>query len=286
MEAILFALVAHVGWGTGDIFAAITSRKIGGYSTTFWSYTLRIPLLALYIPFDMDNVRAITPYNFLMSALLSVVLLLGTAFFFEAFRGGNPSLVGTIGSAFTVPTVILSVLFFNERLDFYQTVAIVVIVVGLVITSLDFASLRQKQTVLDRSVALALLAMLLWGIYFAFIRIPIEEIGWFLPGYIGFFFAPLVLILMRWRGVSLQWPTENGALLPFMALLLLGTAANFGYNLGISAGYTSIVAPIAGAYPVFFVFLSSLIFQEPLQKQQVCGIVISLAGIVALSFLS
>lgn len=286
MEAILFALVAHIGWGAGDIFGAISSRKIGGYSTTFWSYIIRIPLLAFYLPFDMEHVRAMSVYNVSVAAVLSIVIVMGSAFFFEAFISGNPSVVGTIGSAFTVPTVILSVIFFNERLDFYQTVAISVIVVGLLFTTFDFRSLRQGSTLLDRGAVLALLAMLLWGIYFAFVRIPVEEIGWFLPGYIVFFFSPIILLMMKIRRIALQRPTANQALPSFLALLVLSTAANFAYNLGISSGFTSIVAPIAGAYPILFVFLSALVFKEPLQRTQLLGIVISLAGMVVLAFIS
>ena len=286
MEAILFALVAHVGWGTSDIFGAIVSRKIGGYSLTFWSYIIRIPILGLYLPFDLVNIGALTPRNFLISGLLAVVLLFGTACFFEAFRGANASLVGTIGAAFVVPTVILSVLFFGERLGLAQVLTISVIVVGLVVTSLDFSTLRQRGVIMERGVGLALLAMLAWGIYFAFIRLPVEEIGWFLPAYIGFLFSPIVLVMMRVQKVSLESPLSKGALPAFIAAVILGTAANFGYNLGISSGYTSIVAPIAGAYPILFVCLSALVFKERLQRQQLWGIVISLFGIVALSLLS
>jgi hypothetical protein len=32
MEAIFFALAAHIGWGTSDVLGAVVSRKIGGYS--------------------------------------------------------------------------------------------------------------------------------------------------------------------------------------------------------------------------------------------------------------
>src|SRR6516162_7181657 len=99
MQAILFALVAHIGWGAGDIFGAISSRKIGGYSMTFWSYLLRIPLLAFFIPFDLEHVRALTLNNILLCGVLSIVALVGTSFFFEAFQGSNPSLIGTIGAA-------------------------------------------------------------------------------------------------------------------------------------------------------------------------------------------
>lgn len=286
MEAILFALVAHVGWGTGDIFGAMASRKMGGYSITFWAYIIRVPLLALYIPFDMENVRAITPGNFLLSGLLAIIMLIGGALFFEAFQGTNVSLVGTIGSSFIVPTVILSVIFFQESLNFYQVLAIIVIVVGIVVTSLDFASLRQQGRVMDRGVVLALISALCMGLYFAFIRVPIEEIGWFLPTYISFLFAPCLLLVMKFQRITLRSPMTGGALLPFLGMVLLVTAANFGYNLGISSGYTSIVAPIAGAYPVLFVTLSALVFKESLKRQQLWGIVLSLVGIVSLSFLS
>jgi drug/metabolite transporter (DMT)-like permease len=181
--------------------------------------------------------------------------------------------------------VLLSVIFFGERLDWLQTLTIGVIVVGLVITSLDFGTVRQG-VIMQPGVVLALLAMLFWGIYFAFIRMPVEEIGWFLPAYIGFFFAPVVLVMMRVQRVTLQSPLSKGALGAFVAMVVLGTAANFGYNLGISSGYTSIVAPIAGSYPILFVCLSAWVFKERLQRQQFWGIAISLAGIVTLSLVS
>ena len=31
MTAIFFALISYLGWGIGDIFGTIASRKIGGY---------------------------------------------------------------------------------------------------------------------------------------------------------------------------------------------------------------------------------------------------------------
>jgi drug/metabolite transporter (DMT)-like permease len=160
-----------------------------------------------------------------------------------------------------------------------------VIVIGLVITSLDVETLRQGVG-LDRSVAMALLAMICWGIYFAFIRIPVERIGWFLPTYISFFFAPFVLLLMRMQRIPLQSPLADGAGGAFVGMQVLVTAANFAYNVGLISGYTSIVAPIAGAYPILFVFISALTFKEPLKAQQLWGIVISLAGILALSLWS
>ena len=84
------------------------------------------------------------------------------------------------------------------------------------ITSLDFESLQQGRRILDRSVALALCAMLIWGVYYAFIRIPVEEIGWFLPSYIGYLFSPLVLVMMRFQKVGLQSPPQRTRYSPLL----------------------------------------------------------------------
>lgn len=286
MDAILFALLAHIGWGVGDLFGAIVSRKIGGYSATFWSYIVRIPLLALYIPFILDDVAHLNVTNVLITGLLSLIVIAGNVLHAEAFLSSNASLVGTIGAAFVVPTVILSVIFFDETLTGSQVAAVIVIVVGLVLTTLDFNSLAKKQFVLDRGIVLSFISMLLWGVYFAFVRIPIQEIGWFLPFYFVFLFAPVILLIMKWQKVALRHPNENQALPALIGFMVCSTVANFAYNLGIVSGYTSIVAPIAGSYPVLFVILSFIFFKERVQRQQLLGIVVSLVGIVALSFMS
>ena len=52
--------------------------------------------------------------------------------------------------AFVVPTVLLSVIFFDESLDVYQAIAIVVIVLGIVITTL---TLRAWRKAAQRSIA-------------------------------------------------------------------------------------------------------------------------------------
>jgi uncharacterized membrane protein len=51
-------------------------------------------------------------------------------------------------------------------------------------------------------------------------------------------------------------------------------------------GAAAIVAPIAGAYPTLFVFLSRFVFKDRLTKQQGFGIVVTLVGIVLLAFFS
>ena len=67
---------------------------------------------------------------------------------------------------------------------------------------------------------------------------------------------------------------------------LTGSMGNFAYNLGLSHGYATIIAPIAGSYPTLFVILSYLVFKQKLTRQQLLGVIVSLIGIVALSIFS
>ena len=52
------------------------------------------------------------------------------------------------------------------------------------------------------------------------------------------------------------------------------------FNLGLTLGYSSLIAPVAGSSPVLFVVLSRFVFKEPLTGQQKTGIIFALAGIV------
>ena len=67
---------------------------------------------------------------------------------------------------------------------------------------------------------------------------------------------------------------------------MLVRVAEFSYNLGISKGLVTIVAPIAGANPTLFVVLAFLFLKDPITKQQIIGIITTLIGIALLSFLS
>lgn len=81
-------------------------------------------------------------------------------------------------------------------------------------------------------------------------------------------------------------PNYRNAFWPIIISTLLLRFGDFAYNIGISRGLTAIVVPIAGAYPTLFAVLGFLVFKDPIKRQQILGIVITLIGIVTLSMLS
>lgn len=283
---LLFALISYFGWGSGDIFGTIAARKLGAYSASLYSYILRIGIFGLYIPFALADLSNLTRDTFLLNIGLGVLLLIGFVAFNEALRIANPSLVLSIAASFAALVVVLSVIFLKETLNSPQMVAILVIFAGILLSTLDFKGLRSGSFKLNRGVFLAFVAMVTWGIYFTFIKIPVQQIGWFWPNYISFTLFPLIFLYTKVRKIKLVPPTDKRGMLAVLAAVLLTGAAEFSFNFAISKGLTSVVAPIAGSNPTLFVILAFFVFKDPISRQQIAGIFSTLIGIVLLSFFS
>jgi len=88
------------------------------------------------------------------------------------------------------------------------------------------------------------------------------------------------------KGLRIEKPTENKALIPLVVSTILVRVAELSYNFAISKGLVAVVAPIAGANITLFVLLAFLIFKDPITKQQIIGIITTLTGIVLLSIFS
>src|SRR3989344_2128598 len=217
--AVFFALIALVGWGAGDIFVTLLSRKIGSRKALFLWLLGSFVLASLYVPFA----KPISDYPmFIFIFILHLFGLAGTVLYFKALEIGNASLVGTIAGAFPIITVPLSV----------------------------------------------------------------AKIGWFWSMYPGYLLFVLLALFGFVKKISIGELKNRDNLKLIIPMCLLTLAANFGYNLGITYGYTSLVAPIAGSSPVLFVILSRFVFREKLSGQQKAGIGLALAGIVLIGISS
>jgi len=286
MEAIFFALIAFVGWGVGDLLVAITARKIDPYSASFWSMFLTILLFSPYALFTIGDLSKLTIPLILLNLFLGSLLIGGILAYREALRIGNPAIVGTIGAAFTAVTTILAIIFLREYLTNLQLGIVVLIFLGIFLSIFDLKEVIKRKVKFDRGIILALISMLTWGIYFAFVKIPVREIGWFWPFYFSFMLFPILYIVMRIHSIPLSSPTINNAFVPLVVSTFMVRVAEFSFSLGISRSFTSIVAPIAGAAPTLFVVLAFLVFKDPITRQQIAGIITTLFGIVLLSIFS
>lgn len=284
--AILFALVALVGWGAGDVFITLSSRKIGNGLTTFWWLVFNLLLSLLYLPFapPINNWGMV-----IVAVAMGLVSVISVLLYTRALEIGNASLVGTISGAFAIITVPLSMILFGERLVPVQLMGIILILVGLVMATLKMEAIREIKTgkvFSDPGAGLALIVMIIWGVYWTLIRIPVETLGWFwagIPTYLYFFLLPLIGVVKK---NPIKVLHRQSTLISLIAATLFTISANYAFNIGITYGYSSLVAPVAGAAPVLFVILSRFVFRDRLSRQQKIGIITALAGIILIAISS
>ncbi|OGG20434.1 hypothetical protein A3D03_01705 [Candidatus Gottesmanbacteria bacterium RIFCSPHIGHO2_02_FULL_40_13] len=281
--AIIFALIALIGWGVGDICVTIASRKLGFLVTYFWAFVFGLIVIVFMMPF-MGGIS--DGRMFFFAILLNLIHTAGNLSFFRGLEVGNASIVGTITGTFSIVSVILSLIFFKESVSWLQAIGITFAGLGVILVSLKLGGTGKiSRFFADRGVSYAIVTLFCWGFYFAFVRIPAEKIGWFWAGVPLFLNAFLLLASRDLRKNMGKIFADKKGLISTITFMLLGLImADFAYNIGILQGFTSIVAPIAGSSAVLFVILSRFVFGDRLNIQQKWGIAVTLLGILIVSF--
>lgn len=283
---IIFGLLSMFGWGISDFLAAKSSRKIGYLLTYFWTQLIAflIALIYFWIKFPTLNISNIPQYLiFLLPA--GLLFLVGTLAFYKGLTEGQVSLVSPIGASWAMITVVLSVIFFKEILQTNQIIAVILIISGIVLVSLNLKEiLRIKKLALFGGIKEGLIAMLAWGISL-FLLVPASKaLGWFLPVLALKFFGLLFLvffIMFSKKSLKIDFQTSLLTLLFFIGFLDM--VAFFGYSFGVEGVYASIIAPIAASFPLVTVMLARIFLKEKIIFNQALGIAGVIAGLILIS---
>ncbi len=285
MQAIFFGLISYFSWGIGDVFATITARKLESFSTTFWRSFLGVLIFSLYIPFALQSLKNITLQLLFFNFVLGIIGSIGLVAFYEGLKRANPALTGTVGNTYPFLAVILSLVFFKERLNVPQILTIIIILSGIILSATQIKEFKRIE--LTPGIIWSILASGCFGLYYAFIKIPVSQIGWFWPSYFSLFISAAAMFLfIKFKNMKFYNSNFRTALIPLVIFSILWTLGEFSYNFAIGKGLISIISPIAGASPTLFVILAFLVFKDKITKQQIAGIIVTLFGIVLLSILS
>lgn len=244
MHPIILALISYLCWGTGDIFGTIISRKINAYQTAFWYFLISTPLSLVLLIFFPGGIENLTPGVFVLLVGLGIVAAASMLAFYESLREGSATLAATISGAFPAVVVPLSIIFLGEHITIRQLLAIATIMIGIILSTLDFKELKGGNFKLSRSIFFALAAMLLFGIYWSFIKIPINQIGWVWPNALGIVSIFTIYIYLKFKKIKIDVHavTKLPAQLILNAVLLVSGALSF--NLALSlGGNVSIITP-------------------------------------------
>jgi drug/metabolite transporter (DMT)-like permease len=283
--ALLLALITFIGWGTGDLFTIVAVRKIGANLTTFWIFFFSFLLSLIVLPFVPHNFELITLPLLLLNIFLGILFVSGNVLVSEAFRISSAPIIGVIVPSVPAVTLLLSTIFFHDRITIQQTISIILVLIGIGLCGANFNEVKKSQKLFDKGAVLALIAIFFFAIFFTFSRVLIVTYGWYLPTFLATACFPIILIFLKRQKEKFTFPKQKKVILATFMVALLIRSGDFAFNYGLSIpNAIGIVAPIANSAPILFVIASYLIFKDKVSKQQIAGIAITLIGIVILTF--
>ena len=281
--SVLYGLAFAFGIGVSDVIAAAVTRRLGVFRTVLLLQLIGLAGMSVFaLAFGlMDGV----PLSFwLLMFGITVLVSLFYLGFYEALRRGPIALVGPIVAAHSVIVVLLAVVFLGETLAPPQVAAMVAVVVGVALASVNWRALKSGEPLMTLGLALAVAVCVAAGFWQFAIAALSREHGWFAPIFLTrLYMAPMLIPVVAvrrewiWRGLTFKFAALA------VAVAALENLAMLAFTRGSQIGDVSLVAAASTAYPVVPVIGGMIFFQERLSAAQFAGLAIVAVGLTALS---
>ena len=287
MPYLLAAAITNLSYAVSDVANGLILRRDSPLKVSVW-VAIFAPAI-FFVPlvvFFRDELGRLTVLNTLIMLSISTLGLTAYFCFLTGMKRAGVTLTGVITGSFPAVATVAALVFFGERISGLQGAAIAVIIAGVLLSSLQGNVRTLLRDIHQSSLFWAFAASLLFGLFFALVRIPVQRIGYFLPAYAGNLIGvPLYVLIARALGERdvLKRPK---LMLPIAGIATMQIGATILYAYALTKGKTAIVAPIAGSYPAVFVVLAYFILRERITRVQYLGVVTAVVGIVGLSVLS
>jgi drug/metabolite transporter (DMT)-like permease len=280
MIAALLALASSLSWGLSDFLGGFQSRRHALLAVMLLSQGLALAILVAAVlagaPTEHDD--AATAW----AAGVGMLGLLGLVAFYRALAIGTMSIVAPI-SATGVAIPVLVGLASGERPALLQVAGMALACGGVVLAArepsvLDAAARRTGRT----AVVLALFAAIGFGSFFAGIDRAEQtaDVAWVLLAARA---ADVLLLALACAVLRPPIPTAPASLAAIAAIGLFDLLANLLFVLAAGRGLLSVVGVLGSLYPAVTVLLARLVLHERLSRSQNAGVLITLAGVVALA---
>ena len=276
---LAFGLGAALIWGVADFSTKYAVRKGGVFNTAFYSHVFAALFCGLFL-------LIFSPFSISWTAISYCILVgmvwgSGNLTFAKAMKEGAISVVTSINASYALYVVFLSVLWFGERLAFYQMVLVFVVIAGVMLASVKFSELRKKRSRLVSGALWSFASAALFGVGIYFFKPLSQEMG---PASALFFIylGATILTFVWWFFERPSRPSKSGiGWAAWIALLYLG--ANLIYTTGVSQYLASLIAPISSVFPLVAIGLAYYFEKERLELNQWAGVLCVVAGTALLS---
>jgi drug/metabolite transporter (DMT)-like permease len=276
---IYFAFGAFLLWGFGDFLIQKTIRKIGTVFTLAWIGLFGSIIL---LPFVWNDLHMIKGSNLILIIGLGIITFIGGLLNFKALKEGKLSVVEIVLEIELPITIVLGIFFLGEYLNLFQGFLVLLILIGILLTSSKDLKLRFK---IEKGVILGLLT----GIFMAFTNLFTSVSSKTITPFIAIWgpwvvFTILTFILIFFineKGFFKSMKKHYKFIIPTS---IIDTTAWVCYAIALKSMAVSITTAITESYPVIALMLGVFINKEKIKKHQLLGAGISLVACIILAF--
>jgi len=275
LAPLLLALSASLAWGFADFFGPLVSRSLGLVPVLFWAQVGGVLAIALAVA-----IRGHGPagWEVLFAILASLGGMLGLFAYYRGMQTGAMSVVAPIAGISAIVPVIFGIAS-GDSPSAPQVAGIACALAGVGLASIEH---HEGSPRVAAGVGLALLAAIGFGFYFPWMHAA---------GKVDFWWASLVfrstallmlVAVVAARPTSLRLrPRDLGIV---FAVGIGDTLGNVFFAASSSHGLVSLTSVLASLYPVVTVLLAASVLHERVARMQKAGIVLTLTGVVLISF--
>ena len=280
MLAAVLALLSSLSWGLSDFVGGLQSRRHAVLAVLVLSQGLALAILVVAVlagaPTEHDTTAT------LWAAGVGGLGMIALGSFYRALSIGTMSVVAPI-SATGVAIPVLAGLLSGERPSAVQLAGIALACGGVVLAAREVPSADAAQRHAGRvAIGLALLAAVGFGTFFTGIDRAEEsaDVAWVL---LCARTAAVTLLLIGCAALRPTLPRGAAALAPIALVGVFDLLANLLFVIAAGRGLLSVVGVLGSLYPAVTVVLARFVLHERLSRSQNAGVVVTLAGVVALA---
>jgi len=268
-------------YGIQRFLYKVSAERNCNTAWTTLSFMGTVALMSTILCFGSDEVLRNLPWLLILSVVNSLTFFADTIVTIEALRYLPTTVVYPVTRMSAVLVVIFSVIYFQDRLNLYQIVGIV-LAIGVILTLTRFSEEEKREYKNVRKglvlIVLAILSGAVAAVSSKFAALYTNQMA----------FIALTYTLSMLFSLGLRKPFEKGGASPrYGEALLIGFImglVNFGafYSLlkAMEVGPLSIIIPVVGMNFVIANILASIVYRERLTWLKGAGILLTVASLL------
>ena len=278
MLAVVLAFTSSLCWGLADFLGGLQSRARPLVTVLLVAQVAAVAIGVAFVAGSGDPFPELGP-----AALATGAGVAGCAALAAFYRGlaiGTMSIVAPVSATGAAVPVLVG-LIEGERPGVLQIAGILVAMAGIVLAAREPGRAEPSRAV-RASLLLAGLAAIGFGSFFVLIDRATEMGG-----------ASWSLLLVRFGEVALlglvalvtrpRMPSGLRDASPLLVIGVLDFSATALFALATQEGLLSVVSVVGSLYPAVTVVLARVVLAERVARSQEVGVVLTLAGVVAIS---